>query len=224
MRFGARALGTILIVGGVLVLAWVLVVWRWGDPVTALYTRYEQQALRRDYVQQTRVFAQHLGRPASAAPTRLTLAAALAETKHNATAYRAQLRPGDPVGVLDAPRMGLHTIVVNGTDHDSLNQVPGATRAHTFPARGSSSISRVTARRTARPSRTSTPFVPATRFDSSFRTRPSTIGSRVTGSSLRTLLTSCAPTASSTFRCRHATHASSPLNATSPMRDSSASR
>ena len=136
MRFGARTLGTMLIVGGVLVLAWVLVVWRWGDPITALYTRYEQQALRRDYVRQTRVFAQHLDRPVRAASNRLTLAAALAETKRDATAYRAQLRPGDAVGVLDAPRMGLHKVVVDGTDHDSLNRGPGRDARTYLPGQG----------------------------------------------------------------------------------------
>ena len=36
-----RITGTLMLVGGVAVLAWVLVVWRWQDPFTALYTHLE---------------------------------------------------------------------------------------------------------------------------------------------------------------------------------------
>ena len=38
MRNSLRILGTVLIVAGVLALAWVVVVWRWEDPFTAIQT------------------------------------------------------------------------------------------------------------------------------------------------------------------------------------------
>jgi hypothetical protein len=47
MRRLARPLGTTLIVAGVLGLAWVVVVWRWQDPVTGLYTQWKQHQLAR---------------------------------------------------------------------------------------------------------------------------------------------------------------------------------
>src|SRR5207302_1924757 len=45
----ARILGTLLIAAGVLTLAWVVVVWRWEDPFTALYTHYQQARLSHTY-------------------------------------------------------------------------------------------------------------------------------------------------------------------------------
>ena len=44
-----RILGTLLIVAGVLTLAWALVVWQWQDPFTALYTKWQQQQLASQY-------------------------------------------------------------------------------------------------------------------------------------------------------------------------------
>ena len=49
MRRLSRILGTLLIAGGVLTLAWVVVVWRWEDPFTALYTHFKQAELTKTY-------------------------------------------------------------------------------------------------------------------------------------------------------------------------------
>ena len=38
-----------MITGGVLMLAWTVVVWQWQDPFTAAYTKYEQHQLARSY-------------------------------------------------------------------------------------------------------------------------------------------------------------------------------
>ena len=48
-RTRVRALGAVLIVVGVLTLIWTLIVWRDGDPVTSLYTRWEQHKLAGQY-------------------------------------------------------------------------------------------------------------------------------------------------------------------------------
>ena len=45
MRRLSRIAGTILVVAGLGMLAWVLVVWRWQDPFTALYTQWKQHQL-----------------------------------------------------------------------------------------------------------------------------------------------------------------------------------
>ena len=45
MRRFARITGTVMIVFGVCAVAWVVLVWQWQDPFTALYTKYEQHKL-----------------------------------------------------------------------------------------------------------------------------------------------------------------------------------
>ena len=45
-----RALSYVLLGLGVLAFVWAFVIWKWSDPVTALYTRYEQHQLKIQYV------------------------------------------------------------------------------------------------------------------------------------------------------------------------------
>src|SRR5712691_13249418 len=45
MRRVIRIFGTAMAVGGVGVLVWVVVVWQWQDPFTALYTHWKQHQL-----------------------------------------------------------------------------------------------------------------------------------------------------------------------------------
>ena len=47
MRRLARIVGALMVVAGVLTLAWAVVVWRWQDPFTALYTHWQQSRLGR---------------------------------------------------------------------------------------------------------------------------------------------------------------------------------
>ena len=42
MRRILRIVGTLMAVGGAGLLVWVVVVWRWQDPFTALYTSWKQ--------------------------------------------------------------------------------------------------------------------------------------------------------------------------------------
>jgi hypothetical protein len=51
-----RLLGTLLATAGVLTLAWVVVVWRWEDPFTAIYTHVEQTRLSHTYEQRAAAF------------------------------------------------------------------------------------------------------------------------------------------------------------------------
>ena len=44
-----RITGTLLLAAGVAMLVWVLVVWRWQDPFTALYTTWKQHQLSQSY-------------------------------------------------------------------------------------------------------------------------------------------------------------------------------
>src|SRR4051812_36694318 len=110
MRRSARLLGTLLLAAGVLTLAWVLVVWRWQDPVTALYTHFQQQHLAHEYARRAAEFHPK-------AIKRRDLASELASMAADAHVYARTLHPGDPFGRITIGRVGLKMVVVQGTDH-----------------------------------------------------------------------------------------------------------
>lgn len=129
MRLVTRILGGLLVAAGVLVLAWVVVVWRWQDPFTAIYTHIEQNHLAHSY--ERRVRAYH---PKSTHGK--TLAQAEVEIAAEATAYRRSLHTGDPVGRLKIGRIGLKMVVVQGTDHETLKRGPGHYEPSGLPGEG----------------------------------------------------------------------------------------
>src|SRR5919204_3658975 len=91
MRRGARILGTLMVAGGVLTLLWVVVVWQWQDPFTALYTRWEQHRLASSYDERFTKF--HPLRPA-----RNTLAAERRTIALEAARYRRDSKRGGAIG------------------------------------------------------------------------------------------------------------------------------
>ena len=117
LRRAIRRLGTLMIVGGVLTLAWALLVWRWQDPITALYTHWEQGKLTSAYEHRFDAYRPHI--------RSRNLVAIERAIAVEARAYRRSLSPGDPVGRLKIGRIGLSMIVVQGTDHDTLKKGPG---------------------------------------------------------------------------------------------------
>ena len=135
MRRALRIAGTAMIVAGVLAVAWVLVVWQWQDPFTAIYTKYEQHKLASRY---SHAFADY--KPPRVAPhagvPRTSVAAEQERVKAAADAYRRDLKEGEPVGRLVVHRLGLKSIVVNGTSHDDLTKGP-CREMHTYmPGQG----------------------------------------------------------------------------------------
>ena len=125
----ARWLGTLLIVGGTGVLAWALLVWRWQDPFTALYTFREQRELKDEYRDRLAAFGASVSQPRTAAALRVAIAQA-------ARRYRRSLGRGDPVGRLRIPRLDLDMIVVNGTDDETLKRGPARHVATFLPGEG----------------------------------------------------------------------------------------
>jgi sortase A len=127
MRRAARITGTLMIVLGVGAVAWVVTVWQWQDPFTALYTKYEQHKLASRFAHR---FADYRP-PASIKPVTIgpdgsvSVDAERRRIRVEATAYRRALHEGDPVGRLIVHRLGLKSIVVNGTSHDDLTSGPG---------------------------------------------------------------------------------------------------
>ena len=129
MRRALRILGTVLVVGGVATLLWVVVVWQWQDPFTALYTRWEQHKLASSYDERFAKF--HPLRPAGD-----TLAAERRTIALEAARYRRESKRGEAIGRIKVPRLGLNMILVNGTDHDSLIKGPGRDLRTYMPGQG----------------------------------------------------------------------------------------
>jgi sortase A len=130
MRRAARLVGTLLIATGVLGLTWVVLVWQWQDPFTALYTHVEQRHLASQYQHRAAAFEPRVhvaGRD---------LAVVRRDVASEALRYRRSLKPGDAVGRLKIGRIGLNMIVVQGTDHDTLKKGPGHYLASSLPGEG----------------------------------------------------------------------------------------
>ena len=117
MHRSIRLLATLLTAAGFLTLAWVVVVWRWEDPFTAIYTHFEQTRLSHTYEQRAAAFQPRLSpRDLVSSQRRLTA---------EARAYASTLHVGDPVGRLRIGRIGLNMVVVQGTDDGTLKRGPG---------------------------------------------------------------------------------------------------
>ena len=134
MRVG-RWFGTLLITLGVVVLAWAFVVWKWNDPFTGLYTHWKQQHLRAEYQRLDATYK------AFVVPTHHTSAAKVPFQEEKivrleADRYRRDATVGEPIGRISVPRLGLHMIVVNGTDYESLKTGPGRDSHSFMPGEG----------------------------------------------------------------------------------------
>jgi sortase A len=132
-----RRLGTIFLVVGLLAIAYGAAVLLWRDPLTDLYTRYEQHKLAGqleeawpDY-RTGRLGADFTGDEAA------RLAAVRAQVASAARDFQRRLRDGKPMGRLVIRRMGLNLIFVQGTNwaHD-LSKGPGHYEQTSVPGLG----------------------------------------------------------------------------------------
>jgi sortase A len=131
MRLFGRIVGTLLILAGVLTLAWVVVVWQWQDPFTALYTHFQQSRLSHAYERRAEAF-----HPALPPAKHRDLAAVERSVAAEARAYQRTLKEGDPVGRIRIGRIGLKMVVVEGTGHDTLKKGPGHYTQSGLPGEG----------------------------------------------------------------------------------------
>lgn len=119
LRRFARLLGGVLAALGLLALVWVVVVWRWQDPFTALYTTWEQHELagqlRHEFALEPGLRFAH-GEPLSTEARLIERAAAR---------LRRTAGVGQPIGRIVVHRLGLNMVLVNGTDDASLERGPG---------------------------------------------------------------------------------------------------
>ncbi len=121
-------LGALLVIAGLLTLAWALVVWQWQDPFTAIYTHFQQARLAHTYERRAAAF--HPKLPAEdLVSTRQRIAA-------DARIYARTLEEGDPVGRLRIGRIGLNMVVVQGTGDATLKRGPGHYIPSALPGQG----------------------------------------------------------------------------------------
>lgn len=111
---------------GVLTLAWALLVWQWQDPFTALYTHWQQHQLAQSLDRELAAF-RPLGAGAGGA------AAERRAVARDAQRFRREARPGEAIGRIGISRIGLHMVLVDGTDHDSLKKGPGRDARSAMP-------------------------------------------------------------------------------------------
>jgi sortase A len=126
----ARVVGTVMALAGVALLAWVIVVWRWQDPFTALYTKWKQHQLAESYERRVNEF-----RPAHVERT-ASVAAVLRTIRREARAYRLHSSRGQAIGRIRVPRLGVNMVLVDGTDDGSLKKGPGRDRRTYMPGEG----------------------------------------------------------------------------------------
>ena len=112
-----RALSTLLIVAGALLLADGVATLAWKEPVTAVYARVQQERLADELDALER------------APVEQRVLAQLPDPRRRlggaARALARRSEPGDPVGRLSVPAIGLSTVVVEGTGGAELRAGPG---------------------------------------------------------------------------------------------------
>jgi sortase A len=119
-RRALRTLSTLLIVAGALVLADGVATLVWQEPVTAVYARVQQERLEDELEA-----LEHAVPP----PAERRAMARLPDPRRRlgfaARALGRRSEPGDPLGRLRVPAIGLSTVVVEGTGGAELRSGPG---------------------------------------------------------------------------------------------------
>jgi sortase A len=128
MRRTLRAISTVLIVAGVLMIADAGITLAWQEPVSALLARIEQNKL-----------SGQLDEIEAAPPTRVQQRVLRAlDTQRRRIAFLARearrtAQTGDPIGRIAIPKIGGDFVVVQGTDSATLRKGPGHYPSTTFP-------------------------------------------------------------------------------------------
>jgi len=130
-RRALRISGTVLAVAGALVLVWVIVVWRWQDPFTALYTHWKQDQLAKSYARRFAAFE-----PSPKLRSQASLGARIRVIAQEARRYRLESHRGQALGRIVVPRLGLNMVLVNGTDDSTLKKGPGRDLRTYMPGEG----------------------------------------------------------------------------------------
>jgi sortase A len=125
-----RRIGTVLIVAGLLVLAYAAAVLFWRDPVTDVYNRYQQHRLSGQLEREFEAW-----RPVEDPGP--SLAARKSAIAREAARFARQVRSGQALGRIEIPRLGVNVVFVHGTSWSSdLSRGPGHYERTSFPGLG----------------------------------------------------------------------------------------
>jgi sortase A len=128
MRRALRALSTVLIISGSLMLVDAGLTLAWQEPISAIYAKIQQKRLAKD-----------LDKLEHAAPSPLERQAlkSLADDRRRmaflARALKRKAKTGAAVGRIHIPKIGATYVIVNGTDTASLRKGPGIYEQTPFP-------------------------------------------------------------------------------------------
>jgi sortase A len=136
MRRALRALSTVLIVAGVLLIAEAAVTLLWKEPLSSIYWRVQQDKLDDELVQLERAGPTPVERRALA-----QLPDPARRLRFAARAAQRRADDGDALGRLRADAIGLDAVVVQGTSSAALRKGPGHYPGTSLPgARGTVAI------------------------------------------------------------------------------------
>jgi sortase A len=131
MRAALRALSTVLIVSGTLLLIDAGLTLAWQEPVSALYAKLTQGSLGGDL--------RDLERSGPTALESRALRALRGEerrTRYLARSLKRRTREGDAAGRIRIPKIGADFVVVDGTGSAALRKGPGFFPQTPFPGTG----------------------------------------------------------------------------------------
>jgi sortase A len=128
VRRALHTLSSVLIVSGLLLLADAGLTVLWQEPISALYNHFQQGKLKTELRQLSAAKPTPLEQKALAA-----LPDERARLAFRARALDRKIQPGQPIGRIHIPSIGLDKIVVEGTDHDDLQKGPGHYPATPLP-------------------------------------------------------------------------------------------
>jgi sortase A len=125
-----RRLGTFLIVAGLLLLAYASAVLFWRDPITDVYSRYQQHRLSGQLEREFEAW-----HPAEDPGP--SLAARKDALAREARRFQRRVRLGQPLGRIAIPRLGVKMAFVHGTRWaNDLSRGPGHYERTSFPGLG----------------------------------------------------------------------------------------
>jgi sortase A len=128
MRRALRAISTVLIIAGVLLIADAGITLAWQEPVSAIYARLTQNRLGDDLrALEKEPLTQLQQRALARLRTERRRIAFLAR------ALRRRAKPGDALGRIRIKKIGISFVVVQGTDGSSLQKGPGHYPDTPFP-------------------------------------------------------------------------------------------
>jgi sortase A len=136
MRRWLRPVSSVLLVVGMLLLADAVTTLLWQEPLSALYTKLQQDRLNRDLAK-----LEKAGPTATDRKVLSRLAGLDRKLAYSARVLNRRTADGQPLGRIRVPSIGVDAIVVAGTDTSALRRGPGHYPGTPLPgARGTVAI------------------------------------------------------------------------------------